>query len=232
MTFSILTYDEKTGVYAGAAATGSLCVGGWVLRGDVESGLCASQGTAPSTFWRDDALRRLYAGERATDVVAALTNADTGRAHRQLTVLDKAGGTAGFTGTASVPFADCIAAPNLIVAGNMIRSRAVLEALITAFDTTIGSAPDRLIAALRAAETAGSDVRGLQSAALLVLDPKAPPIDLRIDHSATPLDDLAALADRVSQPPYADWLAVAPVQSDRDRAPSATDTPQPQPRAT
>ena len=103
MTFSILTYDEKTGVYAGAAATGSLCVGGWVLRGDVESGLCASQGTAPSTFWRDDALRRLYAGERATDVVAALTDADTGRAHRQLTVLDKTGGTAGFTGTASHP---------------------------------------------------------------------------------------------------------------------------------
>ena len=49
MTFSILTYDDKTGVYAGAAATGSLCVGGWVLRGDIESGLCASQGTAPST---------------------------------------------------------------------------------------------------------------------------------------------------------------------------------------
>jgi uncharacterized Ntn-hydrolase superfamily protein len=219
MTFSILTFDEKTGIYAGAAATGSLCVGGWVLRGDIESGLCASQGTAPSTFWRDDAMRRLYAGETAADVVAHLTEADTGRAHRQLTVLDRSGGTAGFTGEASVPFADTIAAPNLIVAGNMIKSRKVLEAMITANDAETGSAPQRLIAALRAAQASGSDVRGLQSAALLVLSPKAPPIDLRIDHSKTPLDDLAKLAVRVSQPPYSDWLDEAPVQTDSSRAP-------------
>ena len=111
MTFSILTFDKKTGVYAGAAATGSLCVGGWVLRGDIESGLCASQGTAPSTFWRDNAMRRLYAGERAGDVVAQVTGNDTGRANRQLCVLDKIGGTAGFTGEASVPYAETIVGP-------------------------------------------------------------------------------------------------------------------------
>ena len=223
MTFSILTYDEKTGTYAGAAATGSLCVGGWVLRGDIESGLCASQGTAPSTFWRDDAMRRLYAGEWAADVVADITDADTGRGHRQLSVLDRSGGAAGFTGDASVPYADTIAGPNLIVAGNMIRSRSVLDALVDGFNVSTGSAPQRLIAALRAADAAGSDVRGLKSAALLVLSPTAPPIDLRIDHSATPLDDLAALAERVSQPPYANWLDEAPVKADRHRAPHRTE---------
>jgi uncharacterized Ntn-hydrolase superfamily protein len=224
MTFSILTYDEKTGVYAGAAATGSLCVGGWVLRGDIESGLCASQGTAPSTFWRDDAMRRLYAGEGAADVVADLTDADIGRAYRQLAVLDRSGGTAGFTGEASVPYADTIVAPNRVVAGNMLKSRAVLEAMITAHNAETGSAPQRLIAALRAAQSAGSDVRGLQSAAILVLSPLAPPIDLRIDHSATPIDDLAALAVRVSQPPYSTWLDEAPVQADRNRAPQQADS--------
>lgn len=223
MTFSILTYDAKTGVYAGAAATGSLCVGGWVLRGDIESGLCTSQGTAPSTFWRDDAMRRLYAGEAASDVVANLTAADTGRAHRQLAVLDRSGGTAGFTGEASVPYANTIAAPNLIVAGNMIKSREVLEAMITTYNAATGSAPQRLIAALRAAQAAGSDVRGLQSAALLVLSPLAPPVDLRIDHSATPLDDLASLAVRVSQPPYSTWLDEAPVKADRNRVPLQAD---------
>ena len=224
MTFSILTYDDKTGVYAGAAATGSLCVGGWVLRGDIESGLCASQGTAPSTFWRDDAMRRLYAGEAAADVVAQLTDADSGRDHRQLAVLDRSGGTAGFTGAASVPYADTIATQNLVVAGNMIESRKVLEAMITGYDTQTGSAPQRLIAALRAAQVAGSDVRGLQSAALLVFSPIAPPVDLRIDHSATPIDDLATLASRVSQPPYSTWLEEAPVQSDRSRAPHQPDS--------
>lgn len=220
MTFSILTYDEITGVYAGAAATGSLCVGGWVLRGDIESGLCASQGTAPSTFWRDDAIRHLRTGMRAEPLVAELTGADSGRDHRQLSVLDRAGGTAGFTGAQSMPFAGVISAPNLIVAGNMIKSRAVLEALAQGFTRAKGTPPERLIRALEAAQSAGSDVRGLQSAAMLVLSPDAPPVDLRIDDSATPLDDLANLARRVSALPYAGWLKEVPVLNDRDRAPS------------
>ncbi|MCX7561883.1 DUF1028 domain-containing protein [Sulfitobacter sp. F26204] len=223
MTFSILTFDAKTGVYAGAAATGSLCVGGWVLRGDIESGLCASQGTAPSTFWRDDAIRQLYVGNRAEDVVENLVAPDTGRAHRQLSVLDKSGATAGFTGEYSVPFADVIAAPNMIVAGNMIGSRDVLDALIHGFTTGTGTPANRLIAALNAAEDAGSDVRGLQSAALLVLAPNAPPIDLRVDHSTAPLEALLALADRAGQPPYANWLDEAPTILDRNRAPRTSD---------
>jgi len=227
MTFSILTYDEKTGVYAGAAATGSLCVGGWVLRGDIESGLCASQGTAPSTFWRDDAMRQLYAGAAATDVVASLTAADTGRDHRQISVLDRSGGTAGFTGAESVAFADVIATPNLIVAGNMIQSRAVLEAMAESFRNSTGTPATRLLSALRTAEAAGSDVRGLQSAALLILNPLAPPIDLRIDQSDTPLDDLATLANKVSQPPYAHWLGEVPVKTDRTRAPVGPVAPAP-----
>lgn len=219
MTFSILTYDVKTGVYAGAAATGSLCVGGWVLRGDIESGLCASQGTAPSSFWRDDAMRRLYAGDHAADVVAALTGADSGRDHRQLSVLDRFGGTAGFTGAQSVTYAGVIAAQNIVVAGNMIQSRAVLDALIEGFQTSLGPPQIRLIHALRAAESAGSDVRGLQSAALLVLSPDAPPLDLRIDYSETPLNALANLADHVAQPPYCNWLGEVPVLNNRTQAP-------------
>jgi len=219
MTFSILTYDEKTGVYAGAAATGSLCVGAWVLRGDIESGLCASQGTAPSTFWRDEAMRRLHAGQAAKDVVTSLTQADSGRDHRQLAVLDRKGGTFGFTGAESVAFAGVIAVPNLIVAGNMIQSQAVLTALVDGFRNSAGARPARLITALRAAESAGSDVRGLQSAALLVLAPNAPPVDLRIDASATPLDELAGLAQRVTQAPYSDWLQEVPVLQDPTRSP-------------
>ena len=48
MTFSILARDPTTGAIGGAAATGSLCVGGWVLRGDLAAGMSASQGAAPS----------------------------------------------------------------------------------------------------------------------------------------------------------------------------------------
>ena len=102
MTFSILTFDKKTGTFAAAAATGSLCVGGWVLRGDIESGLVASQGTSPSTFWRDDVLRAMYRGQTARDAVEAVTSADPGKGHRQLIAMDRDGATHGFTGADSL----------------------------------------------------------------------------------------------------------------------------------
>lgn len=222
MTFSILTHDENTGVYAAAAATGSLCVGGWVLRGDIESGLVASQGTAPSTFWRDDALRRLHAGASAADAIAAVTEGDAGRAHRQLIALDLRGGTAGFTGGESVAACRHVCAQGLAVAGNMLSRVDVLDAMVDAYRRSPADPADRMIAALRAGERAGSDKRGLLSAALLVLSPEHPPIDLRIDHSDAPIADLEALLAHVRSPPYADWLHDVPVRVDRARGPGAT----------
>ena len=102
MTISILAYDEKSGTYGGAATTGSLCVGGWVLRGDGESGMSASQGSLPSTMWGSDVLDRMRAGTPADDAVAQITGADSGRAERQLSALDPAGGTGHFTGANSI----------------------------------------------------------------------------------------------------------------------------------
>ena len=59
MTYSILARDPETGAFGGAAATGSLCVGGWVLRGRAGVGISASQGASPSTLWGEEALVRL-----------------------------------------------------------------------------------------------------------------------------------------------------------------------------
>ncbi len=221
MTFSILAHDENTGVYAAAAATGSLCVGGWVLRGDIESGLVASQGTAPSTFWRDEALRRLHTGGAAPDVVAALTEADAGRGHRQLIVLDNLGRTGGFTGEDSIAESGHLCGPGLAVAGNMLSGRGLLHAMRDAYRGTSADPATRMVQALRAGERAGSDKRGLQSAALLVLSPQHPPIDLRIDHSEAPIAALEALLERVRTAPYADWLHDVPVASNRERSPGS-----------
>ncbi|MBD3676868.1 MAG: DUF1028 domain-containing protein [Rhodobacteraceae bacterium] len=219
MTFSILTHDRETGTFAAAAATGSLCVGGWVLRGDVESGLVASQGTAPSTFWRDDALRRMYNGETAQTVVGDLTGEDSGRGHRQMIALDRTGGTGGFTGGDSVAFAGHDCQPGLAIAGNMLSSEAVLRALKTGFEMTGGSPVERMFAALEAADVAGGDARGLQSAALLILSPEHPPLDLRIDFHETPIAALRQLCDHAHRQPYHDWLSEVPVLSDRFRRP-------------
>lgn len=220
MTFSILAYDQKTGTCAAAAATGSLCVGGWVIRGDIERGLSASQGTAPSTFWRDEAIRLMGQGVTAGDAVFAVTQGDAGRGHRQLITLDCAGRAGGFTGGKSIAVAAHRCFSGLAVAGNMLSSAAVLDALVARYRE--GDGEDmavRLLASLRAAEAAGGDSRGLLSAAMLVLSPDAPPLDLRVDRSSAPLDDLGALLSAVRTPPYADWLDEVPVLTDKSRAP-------------
>jgi len=217
MTFSILTFDEKTGVFAAAAATGSLCVGGWVLRGDIETGLVASQGTAPSTFWRDDVLRAMYDGKSATDAVNAATAQDRGRGHRQLSALDRNGNNQGFTGTDSVAFADHIAEPGLIIAGNMLEGPEVLKAMHSTALKEAVSPGERMLATLRAAKASGGDSRGLLSAAMLVLAPDRPPLDLRVDHSEDPITALEQLWQRAHQSPYFDWLTEVPVLQDKQR---------------
>lgn len=219
MTFSILTFDKETGVFAAAAATGSLCVGGWVLRGDIESGLVASQGTSPSTFWRDDALRAMHRGQTAYDAVEAVMSGDPGRGHRQLIALDRNGATHGYTGTNSVPYAGHLARQGLAIAGNMLVGPEVLEAMEAAAQTCLDGADQRMLHVLNAARLAGGDSRGLLSAAMLVLAPDRPPLDLRIDYSDSPIEDLERLFVRTRASPYFDWLAEVPVLEDKVCAP-------------
>jgi uncharacterized Ntn-hydrolase superfamily protein len=221
MTISILAIDEKTGRIGGAAMTGSLCVGGWVLRGHPDSGMSASQGTAPSTLWGEAVLDAMRAGMPAAAAVSAVTGRDEGNAHRQLAALDASGRTGAFTGDASVPHADAAEAPGVVVAGNMLCGAEVIEAALGTFGAS-GDLPfpERLMASLGAAAEAGGDARGLLSAALLVLGRDIAPLTLRIDHAADPLAALAELY-RVSQAePYRSWTDVVPVLDDPFRAPA------------
>jgi uncharacterized Ntn-hydrolase superfamily protein len=221
MTYSLLSIDEKTGALVAAAATGSLCVGGWVIRGRLGAGLVASQGTAPSTLWRDAVLRRMEDGVPADRAVAEITGADPGRGYRQLATLDPQGGTAGFTGDASVAYAAHVAGDGMIVAGNMLSGPEVLDAMREGWSGSDaeGDPALRALAALDAAERSGGDARGLLSAALLVLRPDAAPLDLRIDRSDAPLRDLRDLLGAVRTPPYADWLDEVPTELAPTRAP-------------
>lgn len=219
MTFSILIYNKKTRVFAAAAATGSLCVGGWVLRGDIESGLVASQGTAPSTFWRDDVLRGMHRGQSSKDAVEAAIARDPGRGHRQLTAIDRQGLAHGFTGADSIAFAGHMIAHGIAIAGNMLRGPEVLEAMMRAALTPDEAVEQHMLRVLDAAKQAGGDNRGLLSAALLVLAPDHPPLDLRIDYSIDPVSELKDLYSRSQRSPYYDWLSQVPVLNDRTRAP-------------
>ena len=219
MTYSILTYDRETGTFAAAAATGNLCVGGWVLRGDIESGLVASQGTAPSTFWREEVLRQMHSGTEAGIAIANVIQPDQGRGHRQIIALDRNGGAGGFTGGDSVAFADHVCEDGLAVAGNMLAGEAVLDVMISAARNSQVTFVSRMLTALAAADAAGGDKRGLVSAALLILDPHRPPLDLRIDYHDNPLAALKQLCDRAHGLPYHGWLGKVPVLVDRSRHP-------------
>lgn len=217
MTLSILAQDLNTGAFGGAAATGSLCVGGWVLRGDSRAGMSASQGAAPSTMWGEDVLDRMRAGEEAGEALAAVTSADPGREWRQLAALDRRGGTACHTGASNTPWRGSILAPGLALSGNLLAGPEVLEALRDGFLEAAGTLAERLLAALAAASAAGGDTRGLQSAALLVVSDAAPPLTLRIDWAEDPVAALRDLHDRSQRGDYAAWLRTVPTRADPTR---------------
>ncbi|MCC5975161.1 MAG: DUF1028 domain-containing protein [Rubellimicrobium sp.] len=217
MTFSILAQDLNTGSFGGAAATGSLCVGGWVLRGDSRRGMSASQGSAPSTLWGEDALIRMQAGDTAEQALAAVTGHDAGREWRQLALLDPAGGTACHTGAHNTEWRGSLVARGLVVSGNLLAGPQVLEALRDTFVAVRDSLAERLLAALAAAEAAGGDTRGLQSAALLVVSDDAPPLTLRVDWSEDPVAALRNLHARSQSGDYAAWLPTVPTRNDPER---------------
>ena len=216
MTFSILARDPETGELGAAAATGNLAVGAWVLYAEPDAGLVASQGFSTSTIWGSQALQLLAIGTAPDRVVDKLTGADAGRDFRQMTVMDLQGNTAGWTGTKNADTKGQDLSPDLAVAGNWLANDTVLPALKSVFLNSGGSLAGRLLHAMGAASQAGGDARGLQSAAIRVVSPSSPPLDLRVDHSLTPLTDLTELFERTKNEDYRSFL---------DRVPT-TDSPQ------
>ena len=218
MTFSILARDTETGALGGAAATGSLCVGGWVLRGDLRAGLSASQGKSPSTLWGDKVLQHMANGLGAEQTVQQVTGADSGREYRQLSALDLHGQSGVFTGSINEEVKDSLAFTDGIAAGNMLGAKRVIPAMVEAFDVPDTGFAQRLLASLSAARDAGGDHRGLLSAALLVLHPDQPPLTLRIDFNENdPIEALRLLYQKATTGDYAQWLRQVPVISDRER---------------
>jgi uncharacterized Ntn-hydrolase superfamily protein len=221
MTFSLLVRDPVTGALGGAAATGSLCVGGWVLRGRLGAGLSASQGAAPSTFWGDEVLSRMQTGASAEAALQAVTAPDPGRDWRQLACLDLQGRTAAHSGIRNNDARGHRCLPDRVASGNILKGLETLDVLIDTYTAASGPLSARLLAAMIAAQTRSGDRRGLQSAALLVLHPDHPPLSLRVDWAEDPLAALTHLHARATSGDYAAWTRAVPVASDPHRADSA-----------
>lgn len=92
----------------------------------------------------------------------------------------------------------------------MLAGPDVIAALVDGYATANGSFPRRLLAGLVAGAQNGGDARGLMSAAILIVAPNHPPVDLRIDVAPDPLDALASLLSKVEGPDYAEWMRALP----------------------
>lgn len=214
MTVSILALDRDAGAIGCAAATGNLAVGAWVLRCAAGIGAVATQGTSVSSIWGEEALARLQRGEDAEQVVREITACDTGREHRQLSVLDAAGGVAAWTGAENKQTRDHILGTDYVIAGNWLAGTEVLSAMEEAFLCSKQDLARSLLGALEAALAAGGDARGTLSAAIKLVSSDQPPLDLRVDYDDDPLAKLMALFDIADSSSYRDWTRSLPTLED------------------
>jgi len=200
-TFSIVAADLATGEIGVGVQSKFLSVGAVVPFVRAGVGAIATQAFANTSFG-PRALAFLAAGTPPDAVVGALVADDDGRDDRQFGIVSVDGRSATYTGARCIDAASGICGPTYAAQGNCLAGPSVVPALAAAFVETRGPLVDRLIAALRAAQAAGGDKRGQQSAALIVEKPGGGYggfndryVDLRVDDHPEPIEELARLLE-------------------------------------
>ena len=218
-TYSICACDLDAGQWGVATQSKFLAVGSVVPWAAPHVGAIATQSYANPRYG-PDGLELLREGLSAEEVVERLTAADGDRAQRQLGVVDGEGRAATFTGDECHAWAGGRTGSGYAAQGNILVSGATVDALAETFEAT-GGRPlaERLLDCLDAAEAAGGDSRGRQSAALLVVERDAgyaslsdTLVDLRVDDHPDPLVELRRihrLHDLLfGTTPRQDWIPV------------------------
>src|SRR6266853_627115 len=169
-TYSIAACDLERRQWGVATQSKFLAVGSVVPWAEPGAGAIATQAYANPRYG-PEGLRLLREGLSAREAVDRLTSGDDGRDHRQLGIVDAKGESATFTGSECMDWAGGIAGPGFAAQGNILVSETTVTALAETFAATAGRAlADRLLECLAAAQAAGGDRRGQQSAALLVVE--------------------------------------------------------------
>jgi uncharacterized Ntn-hydrolase superfamily protein len=196
-TYSIVACDLEAGHWGVGVQSKFLAVGSVVPWADPHVGAIATQSYANPRYG-PDGLALLREGLSAEEVVARLTEADDGRAQRQLGVVDAQGRAATFTGAQCHDWAGGRTGAGYAAQGNILVSQATVDGLADTFEATAGKPlAERLLDCLDAAQAAGGDSRGQQSAALLVVEQDGgyaglsdTLVDLRVDDHPQPLAEL------------------------------------------
>lgn len=218
MTFTVLGYDPTTGEFGAAIASRFLAVGSYCLYAEFGVGLAVSQSMANPALG-DAILRRMRGGEPPERAMAEALVADPHADRRQTLCINARGQVAATTGMTVPPYVDQIVGDKVALAGNTLANPNVLRTMLETFRSLADSAlPARLIRALAAGDAAGGDLRGRQSAALLMLEPnRRPGIDLRVDDHTDPCAELARLYDLHIRQPVSDFLETLPVYVGRSK---------------
>ena len=198
-TYSIVARDESTGEIGAGVQSHWFSVGTvvpWVLAG---VGAVVTQSFTNPAFG-PQGLELLGEGTTPEKAVETMVQADEGRDFRQLAVIDSQGRTHAFTGKRCVAEAGHIFGKNYSVQANMMLSDKVWGDMADTFVSSEGPLDERIMLALEAAEAAGGDIRGRQSAAILVVKAegtgsvwKDRAVDLRVDDHAEPLKEMRRL---------------------------------------
>ncbi|HXO09601.1 MAG TPA: DUF1028 domain-containing protein [Solirubrobacteraceae bacterium] len=188
--------DARTGELGVAVQSHWFSVGPIVPWARTGVGAVATQANAEVSYG-PLALELLGQGVSAPDALAQLLDADPGRATRQVAVVDAAGTVAAHTGEECIAFAGDVQGDAVSCQANIMASELVWPTMLEAFESHSGTLTSRLLASLDAAERAGGDVRGRQSAAILVVPPAGNSWDtvvaLRVEDHPDPLEELARL---------------------------------------
>jgi len=219
VTYSIAACDLDAGQWGVATQSKFLAVGSVVPWAEPGVGAVATQAWANPRYGADG-LALLRDGLSAAEAVEKLTAADDGRDHRQLGIVDARGEGATYTGAACMEWAGGTAGRGFAAQGNILVSGETVSALTETFTATAGRPlAERLLECLAAAQEAGGDRRGQQSAALLVVERDGGYaglsdvlVDLRVDDHPAPVAELDRLY-RIhhalfGRTPREDWLPV------------------------
>jgi len=200
-TFSLVAVDRRTGEVGIAVASKFLAVGAVVPFVRAGSGAIATQAFA-NTAYGPAALARLAEGAPPAEIAAELIAGDANREDRQFGIVAADGRAVNFTGARCIGWAGGVTGDGFAAQGNCLTGPGVVDALAATFASTTGHLAGRLVAALRAAEAAGGDKRGRQSAALAIEKPGGGYagfndryVDLRVDDHREPVEELARLLD-------------------------------------
>ena len=226
-TYSIVACDLEAGQWGVAVQSKFLAVGSVVPWAKPHVGAVATQAYANPRYG-PQGLELLREGIAAQEVVERLTSADDGRDHRQLGVVDGEGGAATYTGTECLDWAGGSTGAGYAAQGNILVSAETVDALAGTFETSSGLLAERLIDCLAAAQAAGGDSRGQQSASLLVVERDGGyanlsdvVVDLRVDDHELPIEELRRIYrlhdESFGKTPRAQWLDVDEVLADELR---------------